>query len=313
MRANHADPSAPPSGTATQSTGRSVTSATACTHSVDPGAATRCDDALRGDAGVRDRGVERALHHERRRLVGGTHHRSRVVGEVEAFEHRAAGRVVERHALAARVRRPHRDRTGIEDAIASSARTGASPSRGTCRPRCSVRPRGSCPTRCAGCSRIRGPRPPRRPRPRRSTWCRTARARHPAGRPRPRAARPSRRRTPTRARARRRRCGPPPTRWARGAAAGPSGSRAGRASCSSHPTQSNRGCASAAVVVSSTASPLNAWLATACAGQRPCASGASPASQRTNPRNPPDASSAPPPPPSGSPVRPRSSPYSNPG
>jgi hypothetical protein len=39
------------------------------------------------------------------------------------------------------------------------------------------------------------------------------------------------------------------------------------------PTQSNSGIAQAAVDVSSTASPHNAWLATACAGQNPAASG----------------------------------------
>ena len=49
----------------------------------------------------------------------------------------------------------------------------------------------------------------------------------------------------------------------------------------SQPVKSNSGCASDAVVVSSTASPARAWLATDCAGQNPCAAGTVSWSQRT--------------------------------
>ncbi len=53
------------------------------------------------------------------------------------------------------------------------------------------------------------------------------------------------------------------------------------ATAASQPVKSNSGCASDAVVVSSTASPARAWLATDCAGQNPCAAGTVSFSQRT--------------------------------
>jgi len=55
----------------------------------------------------------------------------------------------------------------------------------------------------------------------------------------------------------------------------------------SHPVKSNRGAAVAAVEVSSAAVPHRAWFATACAGQRPVAAGASPSSQRAKLRSSP--------------------------
>ena len=109
MRASHAEPSAPPSGTATQSTGTCAASATACTHSstrIPPPVATsrRGVDTGMLASGVERRGARRSPRPRRQR--GGPRAASWVRSRSTSTT--AARRVVERRALASRVRSPHR-------------------------------------------------------------------------------------------------------------------------------------------------------------------------------------------------------------
>ena len=307
MRARKAAPSAAPSATADTSTGRPVASAMACIHGCDPGAAAGGHDARHRCSAQFDELTD----DEARRLVGGPPQRGGVVGEIEGVQHGAAIRIVERGALAADVRRPHRHPAADRPSPGRPVRPRGPPSRGTARRRCWRRRSGSCRRRCAEWSTGRAPAGPRRWWSTRSGWCHTSPARRRRGRRRPRSARTMASMAPIRQHGvglvhlpgRRPRSSPP--------AASARRSRRGRRTPPG-PSRSRRtaGYAVAAVAKSITASPARAWLATAGAGQYPAAPGASAAVQRRNSAASPSAGIGWL---SGPGARPLTSPYSSPG
>ena len=273
-RPRNAEPSAPPSGTATQSTGSPVPSASAWTHSstrVPPPVATM-RRAGRPLASIARRVTNPDASNVARRIAAGPWVRSRSASTARRC------RIVDRRALATRVRRPHGDRAGIaRRSRVSGAETVERPvheqAAGVARPADEeVAGRGVRDRVVAAGvlgDLVLGDDDPDDER-------RTEDHEHVTGRvgagddllrervdaPR-REHRPVGDRRPVRT----------PPRSGRAAGAGRSVMPASLATAGSHGRQSNSGNAVAAVDVSSTASPPSAWFATACAGQKPAASG----------------------------------------